>query len=483
MKIKYKFITGLIFILIISLIVMNVAITKVLISNMEKSINYSLKQVMNGTYEYIKYKLMANSTKDKRESLIEEGNYIVGYISLNYQCECDITDLKYNLIEGNIEKEFRDAIRDSNKASIGGKAVVDLKYKNSGVNAILTYPIYIDNNYIGMISIVKNFDSEYKSYKSTISIINIIEVGIFVTIFIFLFIRVTQITEPISKLTDAIKRLGNGEYGISINKRGKDEVAILASEFIKMRDKIKEQIETIEAEKEKVDKLEKGRREFFNSVTHELKTPLTAISGYAELLLTEIVKEKEFDKRAIERIYSESDRLHKLVLELIEVSKGIYVSKEEYKEVDMKKLIFQSCNDMSIKANKYSLKILTDIAEGTVRGQEDKIREVMINLIDNAIKYSCRGNEIKVSSYILDNKYYIEIINHSDPIPDKIFNNIFDPFIRSTTDTNKDSRGLGLYLCSQIIKEHKGEITIENGNMIKAKVSLLVSRKYFSLIS
>ncbi|WP_027626332.1 HAMP domain-containing sensor histidine kinase [Clostridium lundense] len=477
MKIRDKFIIGLTFILIVSLIVMNVAITNVLNSNMEKGINNSLKQVMNSTHEYIRYKLSANSSKDKKESLVEEGNYIIKYISLNYQCKCDITDINYKLIEGNVEEEFRSIIKSSSKMAMQGKAVVDLKYKDNGVTAMLTYPIYVDNKYIGIISIVKSYDSEYGMYKKTINIINIIEVGIFIVIFIFLFLRTTKITDPISKLTDAIKRLGNGEYSISIDEHGKDEVAILAKEFINMRDKIKEQIETIESEKEKVYKLEKGRREFFNSVTHELKTPLTAISGYAELLISGMINDKEFDKRAIERIYSESDRLHKLVLQLIEVSKGMYVVKEEFKEVDMKKLITQICNDMSIKANKYSLKILQNISEGTVLVQEDKIKQVMINVIDNSIKYSSEESEIQVNSYVLDNKYHIEVMNNSDPIPKEIFNNIFEPFIKSSNGVTKDSRGLGLYLCSEIIKEHEGEITMENGSIIKVKISLNLSKE------
>lgn len=356
-----------------------------------------------------------------------------------------------------------------------GKAVVDLKYKNNGVDAMLTYPIYIDNKYMGIVSIVKNYDTEYRNYKNTINIINIIELGTFIIIFIFLYLRTDKITEPITELTDAIKKLGYGDYNIYIDEHGKDEVAILSKEFINMRDKIKEQIETIESEKRKVFKLEKGRREFFNSVTHELKTPLTAISGYAELLLTGMVQDEDFYKRAIERIYSESDRLHKLVLELIDVSKGMYVIKEELKDVDMKELITQSCNDMNIKANKYSLKIVQNISEGIVKVQQDKIRQVLINIIDNAIKYSSGGNEIFVNSFILDDKYIIEVINYSDPIPDEIFNNIFEPFIKSNDD-NKDSRGLGLYLCNEIIKEHEGEITIENGSLVKVKISLNIKK-------
>ncbi|EJP6473157.1 HAMP domain-containing histidine kinase [Clostridium botulinum] len=473
MKIRYKFITGLIFILIFSMIVMNVAITRVLSSNMENSINNFLKQVMNSTHEYVKYTVVTNSTKDKKEALVEEGNYIIKHISLNYDCKCDIRDTNYELIEGNIPEEFRSITQKSKNTVMDGKAVVDLKYKNSGVDAILTYPIYIDNKYMGIISIVKNYDTEYRNYKNTINIINIIELGTFIIIFIFLYLRTNKITEPITELTDAIKKLGYGDYNIYIDEHGKDEVAILSKEFINMRDKIKEQIETIQSEKRKVYKLEKGRREFFNSVTHELKTPLTAISGYAELLLTGMVQDEDFNKRAIERIYSESDRLHKLVLELIDVSKGMYVIKEELRDVDMKELISQSCNDMNIKANKYSLKIIQNISEGIVKVQQDKIRQVLINIIDNAIKYSSGGNDIYVNSFILDNKYVVEVINHSNPIPNEILNNIFEPFIKSNND-NKDSRGLGLYLCNEIIKEHEGEITIENGPLVKVKIDLMI---------
>ncbi len=382
--------------------------------------------------------------------------------------------MKDEFVVGNLNEEFKNVVKPSNEMAMEGKAIVNLKYKNSGINVILTYPLYINDNYIGIVNIAKNYDLEYKTYKNTMNFINIIEGGIFAAIFMFLFLMTTKITKPIAKLTDAIKKLGNGDYDISITDQGKDEVAVLAREFISMRDKIKEQIETIENEKDKVYKLEKGRREFFNSVTHELKTPLTAISGYAELLLTGMVEDKDFDKRAIERIYSESDRLHNLVLELIEVSKGLYVVKEEVKEVNIKKLIMQSCNDMNIKASKYSLKIILNLSEGSIKVQEDRIRQVMINILDNAIKYTYGGKEIYVNSYVLGNKYFIEIINSSNPIPEETFNYIFEPFVKFSGVDNKDSRGLGLYLCNEIIKEHGGEIVIENGYLVKVTIMLRI---------
>jgi signal transduction histidine kinase len=273
-------------------------------------------------------------------------------------------------------------------------------------------------------------------------------------------------------LTEATKKFSIGEYNIDVNQKGKDEVAILSREFAMMGNKIKEQIEAINAEKAKVDMMEKSRREFFNSVTHELKTPLTAISGYAQLLLSDMVRDKDFDKRALERIYAESERLYNLVLDLIDVSKGLYTANEDFTEVDIKKLITQICTDMNFKAKRYSLNIVNNLCEGTVKVQESKIRQVIINVLDNAIKYSTNGKDIYVNSSISDNKYIIEIVNTSTPIPQDIYENIFEPFVKSKSNSIADSRGMGLFLCKEILNDHDGEISIKNGEIIKVTIAL-----------
>lgn len=473
MKLRYKFISGLIFILIFSVVFMNIAITKALRSNMENSISNSLKQIMYSTQEYIRYKLEVNSTNDKKLTLRnEEGYYIVKYISLNYECQCSLLDLNYEPMEGNISNENNIISENSNKAAAQGKAVVDLNYTESGIDTGLAYPIYFNDEYIGIVNIAKSYDSEYKSYSRTLKIINIIEIGIFLVIFVFLFIRTTKITEPITKLTEATKKFSIGEYNIDVNQKGKDEVAILSREFAMMGNKIKEQIEAINAEKAKVDMMEKSRREFFNSVTHELKTPLTAISGYAQLLLSDMVRDKDFHKRALERIYAESERLYNLVLDLIDVSKGLYTANEDFTEVDIKKLITQICTDMNFKAKRYSLNIVNNLCEGTVKVQESKIRQVIINVLDNAIKYSTNGKDIYVNSSISDNKYIIEIVNTSTPIPQDIYENIFEPFVKSKSNSTADSRGMGLFLCKEILNDHDGEISIKNGEIIKVTIAL-----------
>jgi len=472
MKIKFKFILGLSVILVTLGLVLNILIRQVLVTNMESRANESLKEIMNSTHEYIKYRLAATSSTLNQEAFNKEANYVVKHISLNYGCGSEISDMKGKFIAGSENIGFENIIKKGTESGVKGQAVVNLKYGDQTMNGILSYPVYIDDSYLGIVSLNKNYNDLYSNYRKIVGFITVIEVVIFFFIFALAFFMTGKITKPIVVLTKAVKQVGEGDYDSFVKIKGKDEVAVLSKEFINMKNKIKDQIQTIRNEKEKVEKLEQGRRNFFNSVTHELKTPLTAISGYAEMMIEEIVKDEEFNKRAVERIYSESERLHKLVLDLIDVSKGISFVDEEKTEVDMYRLLNQICDDMSIKAKKYSYKISKDIKKGSVFGRAGKIKELIINVIDNAIKYSTNGEEIIVRSEIDDGYYLMEVINHGEKIPDNIYNSLFEPFVKSDKSVEEHSRGLGLYICSEIIKEHDGEITIENGEIIKMKIKI-----------
>ncbi len=472
MKIKVKFTLALSIILIVLAVTINVLIRQVLISNMENNINASLKSVMNTTREYVKYRLVIKGLEVNEQGINEEAINIVKYISLNYQCDSQITDMKGNVVENNGNEGFEEVIKQGIDRAIEGKAVVNLKYRNNNIYGILTYPLYINDNYLGIVTINKDYKHVYSSYERAINFTTLVEVVVFLIVFVLIFLIISKITKPITKLTEAVKQVGEGNYNVSINIQSKDEVGILSNEFIKMKDKIQNQIQDIKLQKEKVEKLEVSRREFFNNVTHELKTPLTAISGYAEMLKDDLVKDEEFNKRAMERIYSESERLHQLVLELIDVSKGLSNIEEERKDIDMKVLLTEICDDMNIKAKKYSVEICRNIKEGKILGQNNRIRELIINIIDNAIKYSDNDEKIIINGEERDDYYNIEVINKGEPIPEELYNHIFEPFVKSKESMEKQSRGLGLYICSEILKEHNGYISIENGQLIKVIIKI-----------
>ena len=167
---------------------------------------------------------------------------------------------------------------------------------------------------------------------------------------------------------------GYEEWNLSTHKNGHSK--IVGSETTLL--------ETINKEKSKVDALSNHRKEFFDNLTHEIKTPLTAITGYAEMLKEGMVIDEKFEKRAINRIYLESERVNRLVLDLIAVSKGLSENIEESKVINAKTIIDPLVEDLQIKADKYSLDIISKVLDGDILVQEDKY----IFTVKNKIKSS-----------------------------------------------------------------------------------------------
>ncbi|MGG7178903.1 ATP-binding protein [Clostridium paraputrificum] len=472
MKIKTKITFSLGTILIVLGIILNISTRNILIDKMETTIKESLTQLMGSTTESIKYRVMINSSETDEDKFKNESNYLMKYLTLNNEYSIEIKDNNDNVLADNTNDLFKDDLNKINLKSRKGSAVIYIKYIDNSSFGLLSYPIYINNNKLGVVNITKEYNDLYSSNLDTINMITLIEIIIFLLIFFIAYIITTKITGPIVQLTEGVKKIEEGNYDFSITPKGNDEVSILSSEFINMKEKIKDQIQTINAEKDKVETLETHRKVFFDNVTHELKTPLTAITGYAEMLRDDMVSDEDFKKRALDRIYSESQRIHNLVLDLIEVSKGRSKTKEELIKININDLISEIINDMNIKANKYSLNILSHLEDGVILGQQNKIKQLFINLLDNAIKYSKDEFDITVTSKSKDNFYHIEIKNSSNIIPEEIFNSIFNPFVKTSDSKEESSSGLGLYISKEIVNEHKGELSIINGEIVTINVKL-----------
>lgn len=473
MKIKYKFTLIITSILIVLGLSLNISVRKILKDNMESSITSSMKEVMKSTRESIKYTLSQRNYLYKDKALKEEANYLLDYISQNFDSTLQICDISGNVLASNLS--FKPIEISQNLSEVKeGKTIVNIKYKNNELIGILSYPIIINESYIGIINLNKDYTPLYEEYYKATNILTLIEIILIVFIFLLSTRLTNKIAKPITNLTIAAKSLGEGNYDVLLNTEGTDEISILSREFLNMKNKIKEQILDIESEKEKVERLALSRKIFFDTVTHELKTPLTSIIGYSEMILENVVDDEEFKKRAVSRIYSESQRLNTLVLEIIKISKGLSSIKEEYIEFNIKELLEQVIADMSIKAEKYNLNIIYNLEDSILKIKVNKIKEVFINLIDNAIKYSNNidDNNIEIHGYMEDNFYKVSVINEANPIPEEIYSHVFEPFIKINSDEDNYSSGLGLYLCSEIIKDHNGSITLSNGNKVEATVSL-----------
>ena len=476
MKIKYKITVGILVILIILGMIMNFSISSILKRDMECNITNSLEEIMKSTREAIKYRLTIDPSVNKKKLLLQEAEYLNNYISLNYESNSKIIGLDNQVYISNINNEINNI---ENLFLRAGEVVVNLNYTDKGLDGYLTYLIFINRESLGVLHLEKNFDDIYIQYQKTLTFMRIIVIVIFLFILILSYLIASKVTYPITLLIKGIKDVGDGNYGDPILYKGNDEIAIVTKEFNNMNSKIQQQITTIKSEKEKVETLENSRKQFFDNVTHEIKTPLTAIIGYAEMIKDNIVDSEEFKHKSIERIYSESRRLNLLVLDLINISKGLSAVNENKVNIDVSNVLNQICDDMQIKANKYGININRNINDGFIYGRVNKIRELIINILDNAIKYLRNSNEIYIKSEVKENYYNIQVINSAEIIPEEIYKSIFEPFIRNNNYKDEDSRGLGLYLCSEIVKDHDGEISIDNGEQIIVNIKLPCFRNNF----
>lgn len=473
MKIKYKITIGISLILILLGIIMNLSISYILKMDMESSVVSSLEEVMKSTREAIKYRLAIDTSINKKLLLEQEATYLSNYIHSNYNSHVKIIGLDKSTYIDNIENEI-DNFETIALRALDGEGVVNLSYSNGNLNGYITYLIFINKESLGVLHLEKSFGEIYTQYKSKVTFITLIVVLVFIGILILSYLVASKVTKPIASLINGIKEVGKGNYDTEILYYGNDEMAVVAKEFSNMNNMIQQQMDTIKNEKKKVETLEKSRKQFFDNVTHEIKTPLTAIMGYSEMIKDSIVENEEFKKIAIERIYEESERLNFLVLDLIKISKGMSTIDENKVEINLGNLINQVCDDMQFKASKYDIKINKEIYSGKIYGRINKIRELVINIIDNAIKYSKSSNYIYINTKVDKKNYYVEVINYGDEIPEEVYCSIFNPFVKGNTDVEDASRGLGLYLCSEIVKDHRGEISIINGKKIIVSIKIPV---------
>lgn len=212
--------------------------------------------------------------------------------------------------------------------------------------------------------------------------------------------------------------------------------------------------------------IEERKDEFIKVAGHELRTPVTSIKAFAQLL------EKRIKKSADSRnlyftvmIIAQINRLNQLVADLLDVNRA----KEGRLEINKEKINLNNLIKEILDEYKYvnkSHKIEARLsADKELNGDSLRLRQVLSNLLNNAIKYSPEGTKIVVNSEALNGKMYVSVEDSGPGIPDNEQKKIFERFYRVSKQEKKEKLGfgLGLYISSEIVKKHGGEIWVENG--------------------
>lgn len=226
-------------------------------------------------------------------------------------------------------------------------------------------------------------------------------------------------------------------------------------------------------------KLDNMRKEFVANVSHELKTPLTSIKSYAETLLEGALEDRPIAEHFLKVINNEADRMNRLVQDLLQLSRLDYKRVNwKKRETDLVKLMENAVLKMTITAKnkKQEVSFVKDEEEIIGVIDADRIEQVLLNILSNAIKYTPDGGKIKISLDQQEDQGIIKIIDNGIGIPEKDIPRLFERFYRVDKARSRElgGTGLGLAIAKQIVEAHQGKIQISSKEGEGTEVTMIL---------
>lgn len=264
-----------------------------------------------------------------------------------------------------------------------------------------------------------------------------------------------QILDPIERMAENINReiIGEIEY----------------QELKPFADKIRSQHENII-------KAARSRQDFTANVSHELKTPLTAISGYAELIENHMV-EKDREAYFASQIHANADRLVNLINEIIKLSELDHKEMErDFENTDIFKLTSRVCEEMQVNARKRNVELICQGSSIVRCVESNLISELVRNLVQNAITYNREGGHVEVRVTSRDGRAELHVKDNGIGIPADCLEHIFERFYRVDKSRSRErgGTGLGLAIVKHIAEIHDAEISIDSSLGEGTEISVLI---------
>ncbi len=261
----------------------------------------------------------------------------------------------------------------------------------------------------------------------------------------------------IAEITEGINRIAGGDFESKIPVRYKDELSSVADTVNRLSVSIQKMIEM---QKEN----EKSKNDLITSVAHDLKTPLTSIIGYLDLVRLGKVADENTKEKYVGIAYNKAKRLQNLIEDLFaytQLSFGTVTLRNS--ELDMVKFLEQIAEEFYPIFNDYNLEYTfhTGVAKAVVYGDGDMLERVFANLYGNAVKYGKDGEKVKASLEEKEDTFEIRITNYGQLIPKEEIEHIFERFYRvdSSRSGETGGTGLGLAIARNIVVMHGGSIT------------------------
>ena len=270
--------------------------------------------------------------------------------------------------------------------------------------------------------------------------------------FLVAFLMAEWISSPLRDMTRATQNISHGDYRV-MPEKGPAEVRQLAKSFNMMLKRVQES--------------QQSQREFIANVSHELKTPLTSVQGFAQAILDGAARTPEALHQAASVIYNESERMTRLVMDLLTLARleggtaGL-----QRAPVELSQVLGGIVEKFSIQARRSNVNLNINLNPLPVcMGDGDRLAQVFTNLVDNALKFTPGGGTVSVSAEGGEESVLVKIADTGNGIALEDQNRIFGRFYqvdKSRQGSEKRGVGLGLPIAKQIVLAHHGEIWVES---------------------
>ncbi|MHA6528814.1 sensor histidine kinase [Paenibacillus sp. BAC0078] len=293
----------------------------------------------------------------------------------------------------------------------------------------------------------------------------------FISIFLFL---TRKIVQDLIKLEQGLEIIAEGNLGYRVTVNRQDELGNVAMNINRMAERLEEQIA-------KERKIEQSRMEMITGLSHDLRTPLTSIIGYIQLLKTESFQDKDEYSRFVQNTYNKAVHLRKLLDDLFEYTRLTSVDDTQLnrKKIDLFQLLEQLLFEFEPLAQENGIQIAKEIGASPISAfvDSEKIARAIDNLLMNALKYSFKPGVIHVRMIQHSTHITIEVQNKGTPLTEDQVNKLFDRFYK--VDFSRSSEGiqvgsgLGLSIARNIAELHQGSLTLHHtGDVFSFQMTL-----------
>lgn len=454
-SIRNQLLRGIVVIIFSTVVVLNILlmvfIRKYYYDNMEDILKSRIEVSMNFYNKYFSSRSLVENIYDNVDAFWNENN-----------AQVEIFDSKGNLLMDSIGIKDDKLINapDIDKALKGESSrwIGKVDYYDKKVMAV-SYPLEIDGEIIGIIRFVTSVEEIDGIITSIMFIFSSISMGVLILGVILSIILANSIINPIKYLNQVAEKMGSGNLSVRSKINSMNEIGQLSN--------------TLNFMANEISRREQLKNDFISQVSHELRTPLTAIKGWTITLNNEDTDKETLDL-GFQIIEKETDRLSLMVEELLDFSRLINENISlDLREINIRDFINHIESFMSPRANKEGIELkFINEANGSMIVDSNRLKQVFINLLDNAFKFTGVGGKVIFSTSIIDERIKFVLEDSGCGISEEDLPRVKEKFFKGKNSNSKN--GIGLSICDEIIKLHNGEFNIYSQLGIGTKVEVII---------